>query len=172
MSETGLDKKIVSGLVVYDRFEAIVSAAVGTLVSIGLFVAAFFMIRKKAGDTVEGTVVKGDVCKPGPHPGNNVCKITVSYKYKGKSYQNTIISDGTRSKGDIVTLNVDPRNPESVTLQTMSVKKYHYIGYALIAAGILLLISVWVYFAAVMRYRSIAAIGGGVDLVGKLAGQM
>jgi len=158
--KNSIGNEIYSGAADFGKIYAIISAIIGTLISIGMIIFGIYIIQHKNHlVSVDGQVTTASYDCSIPTTNQNTyttCKFDVMYQVSNQSYTKTFSSVETFSVGDKVTVWYDPNHPEQGEYNPPSKN----IGWALIGFGVLIIIGSWFWVWMTRRYKFAAAAGG------------
>lgn len=154
-----------TGLATYGRVQAVLGFVVGLVVGIaliggGLWLALFHKTTHTAPALARVLEAK---CRTDTKP--VACDIVGSYELAGVAREASFTTyDKVRSKDDTVDIWYDPNDPSDVVAGTDS----RWFGWILAAVGLLVVAISGFSMYMSIKYKAVAAIGGGVSLVDSL----
>jgi hypothetical protein len=161
---SNLGEEIYSGTADFGKAMSLISAVIGTIISIGLIIGGIYLITKK---NVYTGKTSGKVIEAHCSEQNNIttCHIRVSYTVDNKEY---IISKDTNNwinLGDTVDVEYNPLDPSNAEVQHMNPR---LAGIILLSIAVFLLVAGWLSVYLTRRYKAFAAISGvssGINLL-------
>lgn len=180
--ETSIGKEIYSGAAGFGRLWAVISAVIGTILSILLMIGGAYIIYHRSYlRSVKGEVLEDSVCSTTTDAKGNSstsCMTKVTYEVDGHSYPNPQkpLNSGSKSyrAGQPITVYYDPNNPNDADLNPVP----KWIGILAIVISIVIIIGSWFWVWVTRKYKFAAAAGGashavdmvrtGPDILGRL----
>lgn len=169
-----LSREIYTGVAAYGRFRAVIATVMGTIFGIALLIGGVVLIKRKTRftETTGATVISEPACVQ-YHDQNTpkwkCTNIQLSYQINGKEYTLNANSDGAirYSKGLPISIYYDPTNPANSSLVSDNVKIF---GWILLAVGILVLVSAWIWLVIALKFKVAAAASGASGVIGTIRG--
>ena len=172
----GVGKDLYAGSAGFGRIMSIIRAIIGTLIGAGLIIGGVALIRsvRKRTASTNGRITNDDKDPISCTYDNQIynCEnIKVEWTANGKTYNNTSAPfewSGNHSlvKATNITVYYDPSNPSDASLDQFPA---HVVGWVLLALGILIIISGWVWVLITRRSKGAAAATGVASAAGMIA---
>jgi len=156
--------EIYSGAAGFGRIYSWISAVIGTLIAICMFIFGIYIIQHKSHlKSVDGKVTKSSYdCSIQTVDKNttNTCKFDVKYTVNNIEYTNTFSSTSMVSVDETITIWYDPNNPANGEFNPIS----KTIGVVLIVSSIVVILIVW-FWVWLTKRSKFAAAGMGTAAV-------
>ena len=166
------DSILYTGAAEYGKFKAIIGFIFGTIAGIGSIIGGIYLLKKKTHRTgsVIGTIIKDPNCQSNivGRKTQYICNLEIKYNIDGKEYTITTLTDSYTRYGinNTIKLYYDPNNISDIQIISDSTRTP---GIIFIIFGIIILLSVSIQLYFVIKYKSVAAVGGGVGLIGDIS---
>lgn len=174
-SSQGWGQKIYSGAATVGRPLAIYNAFIATIISIAIIIFGVYAIRKKDEhpNSIVAKIIGPVVCTPYVDQNHNQdwhCTLPVEYTVGNQTIQKSLSSSGSTDYEGYKTVTVyyNPANPADAVLTKFP---WHMVGWIALIAGIVIVVSTWIWAILAMYYKPVAAFTTGEQVMGMFLGR-
>lgn len=160
-TKSGLASEVYNQTASFGMFMANISAAIGTIIGIGLIAGGMYFLLKKEkySGVVQANIIDAQ-CNP-IASNQYQCKIKLEYSVNGQKYTKEIIrNDKLYTRATPIEMRYDPSNPEDIVSEPSS----RMIGMIMLVVAMFILIGVWINWWIKRRFKIAAAAGGAGDV--------